>query len=105
MAYDTVGSHKTTIYHEGNHTCVKYHATDVVKFNDNEIILNSGGWHTNTTKMRMNQTSRQFGLRFNVYQKDFEWFVDYWYGNGPADYSNEQFQTIEFFDGLTLKRG
>ena len=95
----TIGKTATTIYHNGTHTCVKYHQTDVVKFNEHEIILNSNGWTTATTKARMNQTSNQFGLGFQVYQKDFNWFVDWHY----TDRHNEP-QTIEYFDGLTLKR-
>lgn len=72
-----IGSHRTNIFQGDGYTCVKYHNTNVVKFNDNKIVLNSGGWWTPTTKNRMNQTSNQFGLGFRVFQKDFVWFVDY----------------------------
>ena len=72
---NTIGSHKTTVATDDGFTRVTYHQTSVVKFNYNEIILNSGGWETVTTKSRMNQTSNQFDLGFKVYQKDFEWFV------------------------------
>lgn len=72
-----LGTHKTTVYSDGNYICVKYHETDVVKFNDFEIILNSGGWYTDTTKTRMNQASNQYRLGYKVFQKDFDWFVDY----------------------------
>ena len=30
---DTVGKHKTLVYQTDDYTCVKYHNTDVVKFN------------------------------------------------------------------------
>ena len=30
-----------------------------------------------TTKARMNQVSSQFDLGYYVFQKNFEWFVDY----------------------------
>ena len=73
--------------------CVKYHNTDVVKFNKDRIILNSGNWHTATTKARMNQTSNQFDLKYQVYQENFAWFVDF---NG---------ETLEFNDRIILKRG
>ena len=72
-----VGSHKTTIYTEGNTTKVKYWSTDVVAFNSKEIILDTGGYRTNTTKTRMNQTSNQFNLGYQVYQKNYDWYVDY----------------------------
>ena len=74
-----VGTHATTIGRDSstNMMTVKYQNTYVVSFNDVSIILNTGGWFTNTTKTRMNQASNQFGLGYQVYQKDFEWFVDY----------------------------
>lgn len=72
---DTIGTHKTTIFNDGKYTRVIYHNTDVVSFNDEEIILNTGGWRTPTTKNRMNQTSKQFNLGFKVIQKDWEWYV------------------------------
>lgn len=89
---DQVGKTATTIYHDGEFTCVKYHATDVVKFNQEKIILNSGGWHTNTTKTRINQAANQFGLDFRVYAKDFIWYIDY---DG---------KTLEFKDHVELER-
>lgn len=54
---------------------VQYHDTDVVVFDDETIILDTGGWETVTTKARMNQTANQYDLGFHVYQKDFLWFV------------------------------
>jgi len=90
---DTVGNHKTVIYQNDQHmTAIRYHATEVVQFDQNLIILDSGGWKSVTTKLRMNQTSKQFGIGFSVYQKNFEWFVDY---NG---------QKLEFYDGMIITR-
>jgi len=55
---------------------VRYHATEVVRVDPDGVIhLDTGGWTTNTTKTRMNQTANQFGLGFHVYQENFEWFV------------------------------
>lgn len=70
-----VGSHKTKIYTDDDFTCVKYHNTEVVRFNKNMIILNTGGYYTVTTKVRMNQASHQFSLDFGVFQKDNKWWV------------------------------
>ena len=90
---DTSGTHKTTVSHDtfikvecvdgieriknSLVTAVRYHDTNVVAFNDDFIILNTGGWNTPTTKTRMNQTSRQFNLVFHVFQRDYQWFVSY----------------------------
>ena len=63
---------------------VTYCGTDVVTFDRYakkdgtmmiRVLLNTGGWHTATTKTRMNQTSNEFELGYHVYQKDFEWFI------------------------------
>ena len=72
-----IGSTATTVRTEDGYTIVRYHNTDVVKFNSDEIVLNTGGWKTNTTKARMNQASNVYGLGYRVYQKDWEWFVEY----------------------------
>ena len=91
--WNEVGKHKTTVYNDDTHKCVKYHKTNVVRFNNKEIILNNGGWMTATTKLRMNQASNQFGLGYHVWQKDFEWFVTL--PNG---------EEVEFEDGMKIKR-
>ncbi|GAG49119.1 unnamed protein product [marine sediment metagenome] len=70
-----IGRTATTVRPEDGYTCVRYHYTDVVRFNDDEIILDTGGWFTQTTKTRMNQTANQYGLGFRVYQEDGGWFV------------------------------
>lgn len=72
--------------------CVQYHSTIVVKWNDEKIVLNSGGWRTNTTKARMNQASNEFRLGYQVYQKDYEWFVAY---NG---------EVLKFEDNMVIDR-
>lgn len=73
----TIGTHKTTVRPLTGGVSVIYHQTEVVRANSKNIILNTGGWFTNTTKTRMNQTSNQFNLGFKIYQKNFDWFVDY----------------------------
>lgn len=86
--YNKVGSVSTTISRgtlnvdgEVDHTeaCMvcTYHETDVVKWNDKYIRLYTGGWFSNTTKVRMNQVSNQYGLDYSVYQAKGIWYVDY----------------------------
>lgn len=46
----------TRVVKDGDNFAVKYHDTNVVTVTpDNTIILNSGGWHSNTTKARFNE--------------------------------------------------
>jgi hypothetical protein len=69
-----------------------YHQTDVVAVDAVTITLRNGGYETATTKLRMNQMSNQFELGYQVWQKNFEWFVDY------------KGKTIPFEDGMVLAR-
>lgn len=74
----TVGRVATTVFTDdrGRTQCV-YHSTAVASFDDERIILNTGGYHTYTTKLRMNQFSNQFRLGYEVYQRDFDWFITF----------------------------
>lgn len=87
-----IGKHATNIYTEDGFTRVRYHSTEVVKFNEREIILNSGGWSTNTTKTRINQAAATFALDIYVFQKAFQWFVVT--DNG----------IVPFIDGMVISR-
>ncbi len=65
-----------------------YHGTTVAYFRNNAVRLDSGGWHTPTTKNVMNAALS--GTPYSVRQKNFAWFVD---GNG---------ETQDFEDGMEL---
>lgn len=54
-----------------------YHSTCVAKrAPDGRITLNTGGWRTVTTKLRMNQFANQHcNGEFSVYQSNGLWFV------------------------------
>lgn len=85
----TIGNHKTRINKEENKIKVKYWDTNVVTFDDNEIVLNTGGWKSMTTKLRMNQTSNQFNLGFRVSQSKGVWYVSY--NNQTTEFENDIF--------------
>jgi hypothetical protein len=72
-----IGRTNTAVYSESGFTHVRYHNTAVVSFNDRQINLRTGGWTTNTTKNRMNQTSNQFNLGFRVFQRNGSFHVQY----------------------------
>ena len=86
-----IGTHRTTVSTNNGTTQVVYHSTPVVVWdkNKNTVQLNSGGWETNTTKRRINQVSNEFGLKYNVFKKKFDWYVSL--PNG---------EVIAFFDGM-----
>lgn len=65
------------------------HHTAVVTFRKNgEIVLNSGGWRTTTTKARINAA---LPTGYHVYQDKREWFVQ-----TPG-------QQVKYQDGMTLQ--
>lgn len=50
---------------------VRLHKTNIVTFwADGRVILRSGGYHTVTTKGRINEF-----IRGSLYQKDYHWYV------------------------------
>lgn len=51
---------------------IRLHDTDIIEFRDDKIILNTGGYYTNTTKKRMNEF---LPSKYYVYQKDFTWYL------------------------------
>jgi hypothetical protein len=77
---DTIGTHKTAVYTDSNgDLCVKYHATVVWRRHpDGTVTLDSGGWRTRTTMLRMCQAFRQFGIPLCVQQVKFAWRIGHW---------------------------
>jgi hypothetical protein len=78
ITYGAVGDYQTKIQADASgKTQVIFYQTPVVTFDDQMIQLNTGGWWTRSTKVRMNQASQEFGLGYRVFQKKGEWFVAY----------------------------
>ena len=81
-----IGNNTLRVEYNDGTVAIRLHHTDVVTFlNDGTIVLNSGGWGTNTTKDRINKYSP-----VGVYQKKYEWFL--YPSNEP------------FFDGINITR-
>lgn len=60
-------------FYRGTMVC---HVLNVPHSNAALVTLNTAGWFTNTTKIRMNQFAAQFcNHQYGVYQKKGEWFV------------------------------
>lgn len=62
-----------TVLNDG--TAIQLHNTVVAKIDNGAIIVNSGGWHTNTTKTAINRFLSLIGSDFGVMQKKGEWFL------------------------------
>ena len=57
------------------------------------LKLNTGGWATVTTKSRLNAILDQLMYGAKVFQRDFNWYLNY---------NN---QTHDFMDGMILSQG
>jgi glycerol-3-phosphate dehydrogenase len=65
----------TKAWTHGGVTHIRLYNTDVVRFNRHKVALATGRWMTSTTKNRMNQAAKEYGLGYTVEQKNFQWFV------------------------------
>lgn len=70
-----MSSYATTIATAGDLVVVTYHATQIVAFDRLNVTLRTGGWDTVTTRRKMNQTARHFGLGFAVFRDAGESYV------------------------------
>ena len=64
-----------------------------VDHNTNALKLSSCGWHSVTTKSRLNAILQELIGSANVFQKQFDWYLNY---------NN---QTVDFWDGMILSGG
>jgi hypothetical protein len=68
---------------------LRFWNTDIITWtNKGTMILNSGGYRTNTTKERLSQY-------VNIYQKDFTWYV-------VTNKGTENEKTLDFMDGMEI---
>ena len=84
----SIPSIRSTIVSRINNAAIGvfYHGTPVVTYHDDgTVTLRTGGWHTSTTKVRINDFSPA-----RIYQKDFNWYFNI--GEGHVD----------FIEGMTV---
>lgn len=75
MLRDKISSGNTTVHGDENEGAVTFYQTEIVRWNEGHITLNTGGYATVTTKARMNETLRAIGSRARVYQEKGTWYV------------------------------
>jgi hypothetical protein len=100
----TIRDYNTTIStNSDGATEVKFYDTIIVtvKFYPvgAHVTLRTGGFFTATTKVRMNETASDFGLKFSVYAEKKVWYVRYHNGTEwvvlPFDGNMAAFTTID----------
>lgn len=99
---DKLSTYRTTWETRANGGSVTYVSTRIVSWDDaGNVTLDSGGWQTVTTKRKMVQAARQFGLSYGVYQRKGEWFVDIW-NPKLGEYGGWMNLDMPFHDGMTF---
>ena len=103
---DKLSTYRTTWEHDATRGSVTYIHTRIVAWEGDNVTLNSGSWQTITTKRKMNQAANQFGLRFYVYQKRGEWFIDVRNPRDVFEATGDYWQglKIPFRDGMTFNK-
>lgn len=72
---DKLSEYRTTWAEDAAGGVVTYVRTRIVEWTADTVTLRTGGWDTVTTRRKMNQAARQFGLPFSVYRRKGESFV------------------------------
>ena len=78
-----------------NCSTVVLHRTAIAVYDHNTqaLKLNTGGWHSVTTKSRLNAILSELKCGFRVFQKNFDWYLS----------TNNQ--TVDFWDNMILVNG
>ena len=87
----------TFVEYNSNTNCstVVLHRTAIAVYDHNTqaLKLNTGGWHSVTTKSRLNAILDELIYGAKVFQKNFDWYLSY---------NN---QTVDFWDNMILVNG
>ena len=68
-------SGNTTVDNTDHGTIVRLHGNKIAQIKNETIFLTDAGWHTPTTKSRLNAILGQFTRGARINQKNFEWFL------------------------------
>ena len=79
-----------------NYSEVRLHGNLIAWFDHTKQLLaiSSAGWHSNTTKSRLNALLFEVNSSVGVFQRDFAWYV--------SDYTSNR--TVDFYDGLLVNK-
>ena len=90
-------SNTSVTYHSSeNLSEVRLHGNLIAWFDHTKQLLaiSSAGWHTNTTKSRLNALLYEINTGVRVFQKNYDWFV--------SDFTGKRI--VDFYDGLLVNK-
>ena len=76
------------------HILIKLHGNLIAKIEDvyhGAITLYTQGYHTKTTKSRINAILDHFAPKYGIYQHNYVWYI-----------SKQNERYMEFYDGVTI---
>jgi hypothetical protein len=93
-------ANNTFLQRRGDDIVLRLHATDIVTWKAcGDVVLDANGWHTVTTKERMNRVLPQF---MGIYQEKGRWFVNRRSNNGQTFAWNSETVAV-YQDGMVIK--
>ena len=79
-----------------------YHGTQIASLNNNTILhLNTGGYNTRTTRLRMNQFAVELNLPFHVLQRNGELL----FSTGTTESAFSEHIAVDLVSGTILAIG
>lgn len=71
-------NHNAKVLLDNEATTLRLQHTDIVRVlkESGRVIIDDGGWQTNTTKSYINMALEALGLRHRILQRKGEWFLD-----------------------------
>jgi len=90
-------SNTTVSFHSSeNLSEVRLHGNLIAWFDHTSqtLALSSAGWHSNTTKSRLNALLYEVNTGVRVFQKNFDWFV--------TDFTGKK--KVDFYDGILVTK-
>jgi len=94
---DTTGtlSKRDRVESNDTETRVYLNYTKIASIFHDRIVVNSGGWRTNTTKRRLNAILGAY-TDYGIAQRDFAWYL--------VNVKTTADDTVDFVDGMSLPR-
>jgi hypothetical protein len=77
------------------------HSTEIADIRKDRIIINTGGWRTNTTKSRLNAILSEC-TDYTIVQEDWEWYVIE--RLTPSGWMTDKSSRKDFADGMSIPR-
>lgn len=73
-----IPTYETSVHYDNTFECLRiyYHETAIATiYHNGKVKIDNGGWHTSTTKKRINAILSALGLPYSIVQKNYSWYL------------------------------